>query len=85
MIFIHCEVSWDQLQLMISKSTTTDLIKMYSKLEEFFLQQFQSSRRVLIGLNERPSSGKSSSLRGRTGKQRRLTEGERHSVGSCGR
>ncbi|XP_037086317.1 transmembrane protein KIAA1109 homolog [Pollicipes pollicipes] len=74
MIFIHTEVSWDQMQLMISKSTTTDLIKMYSKLEEFFLQQFQSSRRVLIGLNERPSSSKSASLRRRTTKHRRLTE-----------
>jgi hypothetical protein len=38
---------WDQFQLLISKSTTADLIKIYAKLEEFFLQQFKSSKRVL--------------------------------------
>ena len=46
MIFIHGDLGWDQLQLMISKSTTADLIKMYLKLDEFFQQQFRSSRRI---------------------------------------
>lgn len=86
-IFIHTEVSWDQMQLMISKSTTTDLIKMAAKLEEFFLQQFQSSRRVLIGLGEsgRSGGGQTASVRRRPPKQPRLAQSEcqttRHLVG----
>jgi hypothetical protein len=32
---------------MISRSTTPDLIKMVSKLDEFFTQQFTSSKRAL--------------------------------------
>lgn len=39
---------------MISKSTTADLLKMYSKLEEFFTQQFKSSKRVFSNLESRP-------------------------------
>jgi len=46
-IFVFGDLKWDQFQLMISKSTTSDLIKIYAKLEEFFLQQFKSSKRVL--------------------------------------
>lgn len=53
LIFINGELSWDQLQLLISKSTTPDLIKMYSKLEEFFSQQFHSSKRVFSSLQPR--------------------------------
>lgn len=41
---------------MISKSTTADLLKMYSKLEEFFTQQFKSSKRVFSNLESRPLS-----------------------------
>ncbi|GFU08706.1 transmembrane protein KIAA1109 [Trichonephila clavipes] len=53
LIFVNGELSWDQLQLLISKSTTPDLIKMYSKLEEFFSQQFHSSKRVFSSLQPR--------------------------------
>lgn len=49
-IFVHGVLCWDQLQLMISKSSTADLIKMYHKLEEFFSQQFNSSKRVFSRL-----------------------------------
>lgn len=35
---------------MLSKSTTPDLLKMYTKLEEFFSQQFHSSKRVFSSL-----------------------------------
>lgn len=38
---------------MISKSTTADLLKMYYKLEEFFTQQFKSSKRVFSSLEPR--------------------------------
>ena len=47
MVFVFGDLQWDQFQLMISKSTTADLLKIYSKLEEFFVQQFKSSKRVL--------------------------------------
>ncbi|XP_023176913.2 transmembrane protein KIAA1109 homolog isoform X3 [Drosophila hydei] len=53
LIFIHGDLSWDQLQIMISKSTTADLMKMYFKLEEFFTQQFKSSKRVFSSLEPR--------------------------------
>ncbi|XP_059220165.1 bridge-like lipid transfer protein family member 1 isoform X6 [Stomoxys calcitrans] len=52
-IFVHGDLSWDQLQIMISKSTTADLLKMYYKLEEFFTQQFKSSKRVFSSLEPR--------------------------------
>ncbi|KAF4529363.1 hypothetical protein B566_EDAN016812 [Ephemera danica] len=49
---------WDQLQVMISKSTTADLLKMFYKLDEFFSQQFKSSKRVFSSLQttKRPPS-----------------------------
>lgn len=50
MVFIHGDMTWDQLQLMISKSTTVDLLKMHCKLEEFFSQQFKSSKYVFSTL-----------------------------------
>ncbi|BFF95237.1 transmembrane protein KIAA1109 homolog [Drosophila madeirensis] len=53
LIFIHGDLSWDQLQIMISKSTTADMLKMYFKLEEFFTQQFKSSKRVFSSLEPR--------------------------------
>ena len=53
MIFMHGDLGWDQLQLMISKSTTADLLKMFYKLEEFFSQQFKSSKRVFSSLQPR--------------------------------
>lgn len=72
MIFIHGDLGWDQLQLMMSKSTTADLIKMYLKLDEFFQQQFRSSRRIFSTLSatsirrkgpaNTPNSGKPSKI-----------------------
>lgn len=62
MVFIHGDLSWDQLQLLISKSTNVDLLKMHCKLEEFFSQQFKSSKWVFSTLNETgplPSTHKS--------------------------
>lgn len=50
-IFMHGVLSWDQLQMMISKSTTADLLKMFNKLEEFFSQQFNSSKRAFSGFS----------------------------------
>ncbi|XP_035682681.1 transmembrane protein KIAA1109-like [Branchiostoma floridae] len=46
-IFIHGDLDWDRFHLMISRSTTPDLIKVCNRLEEFFTQQFNSSRRML--------------------------------------
>ena len=60
MIFMHGDLGWDQLQLMISRSTTADLLKMFYKLEEFFSQQFKSSKRVFSSLQPRTHSKNSS-------------------------
>ena len=59
MIFIHGDMGWDQLQLMISKSTTVDLLKMHCKLEEFFSQQFKSSKWVFSTLQTENSGATS--------------------------
>lgn len=75
MIFMHGDLGWDQLQLMISKSTTVDLLKMYYKLDEFFSQQFKSSKRVFSALGtsrNKPSSTGSGSFRKRTNPRKRL-------------
>ncbi|KAG8178566.1 hypothetical protein JTE90_004495 [Oedothorax gibbosus] len=77
LIFVNGELSWDQLQLLISKSTTPDLIKMYSKLEEFFAQQFHSSKRVFSSLQPRLQrhSIKSRSRKSKTSEE---TEAKHH-------
>lgn len=62
-ILIHGDLSWDQLQVMISKSTTADILKMFYKLEEFFSQQFKSSKRVFSSLEPRLAANNSASLR----------------------
>lgn len=49
-ILIHGDLNWDQFQIMISKSTTADILKMFYKLEDFFSQQFKSSKRVFTSL-----------------------------------
>ncbi|XP_037958120.1 transmembrane protein KIAA1109 homolog isoform X2 [Teleopsis dalmanni] len=67
-IFIHGDLSLDQLQIMISKSTTADLLKMYYKLEEFFTQQFKSSKRVFFSLEPRLHD-RSSSMKRRNKKK----------------
>jgi len=65
---MHGDMGWDQLQMMISKSTTADLLKMFLKLEEFFTQQFKSSKRVFSSLQPRV---RSSSLKRRQPAQQR--------------
>ncbi|GBP70037.1 Uncharacterized protein KIAA1109 [Eumeta japonica] len=50
-ILIHGTLSWHQLQILMSRSTTPDLLKMQLKLEEFFTQQFKSSKRVFSSLH----------------------------------
>jgi hypothetical protein len=37
-------VVWDQLHLMITKSTTPDLIILFYKLKDFFEKQFTESK-----------------------------------------
>ncbi|XP_050552072.1 transmembrane protein KIAA1109 homolog isoform X4 [Spodoptera frugiperda] len=50
-ILTHGKLSWHQLQILMSRSTTPDLLKMQLKLEEFFTQQFKSSKRVFSSLH----------------------------------
>ncbi|XP_058820213.1 bridge-like lipid transfer protein family member 1 isoform X3 [Topomyia yanbarensis] len=64
-ILLHGDLSWDQLQMMISKSTTVDILKMFYKLEEFFSQQFKSSKRVFSNLEPRLTVNNRSSVRRR--------------------
>jgi hypothetical protein len=80
MIFMHGDLGWDQLQLMISRSTTADLLKMFYKLEEFFSQQFKSSKRVLSSLQPR-THPKNSSLKKKQpqAKKKSAGDGEQHS------
>ncbi|XP_041461922.1 transmembrane protein KIAA1109-like isoform X2 [Lytechinus variegatus] len=44
-------ITWDILQLMICRSTTPDMLRIAVRLEEFFTQQFASSRRMLSSLD----------------------------------
>uniref|UniRef100_T1KK05 Bridge-like lipid transfer protein family member 1 C-terminal domain-containing protein n=1 Tax=Tetranychus urticae TaxID=32264 RepID=T1KK05_TETUR len=60
-IFIHCNLAWDQLQLLMSKSTTPDIMKIIAKLEEFFSQQFHNSKRVFSSFQAVSSKNKASS------------------------
>ncbi|XP_048858560.1 transmembrane protein KIAA1109 homolog isoform X2 [Brienomyrus brachyistius] len=46
-IFVQGDLQWDIFQVIISRSTTPDLIKIGMKLQEFFTQQFDTSKRVL--------------------------------------
>uniref|UniRef100_A0A3P9JD97 Si:ch211-233a24.2 n=1 Tax=Oryzias latipes TaxID=8090 RepID=A0A3P9JD97_ORYLA len=46
-IFVHGDLHWDIFQVIISRSTTPDLIKIGMKLQEFFTQQFDTSKRAL--------------------------------------
>lgn len=71
-IFVHGDLSWDQFQMMISKSTTADLLKMFYKLEEFFSQQFKSSKRYFTNLEPRLST-RSSNSPNTSRRQRRIT------------
>ncbi|RXM31147.1 hypothetical protein EOD39_1796 [Acipenser ruthenus] len=46
-VFVHGDLQWDLFQVIISRSTTPDLIKIGMKLQEFFTQQFDTSKRAL--------------------------------------
>ncbi|XP_043249927.1 transmembrane protein KIAA1109 isoform X1 [Colletes gigas] len=74
-IFMHGDLGWDQLQVMISKSTTADLLKMYYKLDEFSNQQFKSSKRVFSSLQPKHQRVNNSSFRKRQMKHRSTCEG----------
>ena len=45
-VFVIGKLNWDQLYMMITKSTTPDLIKMAARCDEYYRQQIKSSRRV---------------------------------------
>lgn len=72
-IFVHSHLDWDQVQILMSKSTTPDIIKICSKLEEFFTQQFHSSVRVLSSLEPSKSFNRSS-VKGRTKRQQSIQQ-----------
>lgn len=59
-MFIHCALSWDQLQILLSKSTTPDIIKIIAKLDEFFSKQFYSGKRVFTSLQKTHSFNRQS-------------------------
>lgn len=54
LLFAHGDLKWDKFHMLISRSTTPDLIRLSSKLEEFFAQQFTSSKRALGGMGSVP-------------------------------
>ena len=60
LMFIHCVLSWDQLQILLSKSTTPDIIKIIAKLDEFFSKQFHSGKRVFTSLQKNQSFNRQS-------------------------
>ncbi|XP_065078677.1 bridge-like lipid transfer protein family member 1 isoform X6 [Ochlerotatus camptorhynchus] len=72
-ILIHGDLSWDQMQMMISKSTTADILKMFYKLEEFFSQQFKSSKRVFSNLEPRLTVNNRTSVRRKDSTKKNLT------------
>ncbi|KAL0113128.1 hypothetical protein PUN28_012379 [Cardiocondyla obscurior] len=74
-IFMHGDLGWDQLQIMISKSTTADLLKMFYKLDEFFSQQFKSSKRVFSSLQPKHQRMNHSSMKKRQQKKRSTVDG----------
>lgn len=62
-VYVVCDLGWRVFQLSISRSTTPDVIKMLTKLEEFFTQQLNSSVRAISSLTQshsRPGSPKQS-------------------------
>ncbi|OTF78737.1 hypothetical protein BLA29_002988 [Euroglyphus maynei] len=50
-IHVQATLRWDQMQILMSKSTSPDFMKIISKLEEFFTQQFHSGKRVFDSLH----------------------------------
>ncbi|XP_012270662.1 uncharacterized protein KIAA1109 isoform X2 [Orussus abietinus] len=74
-IFMHGNMGWDQLQLMISKSTTADLLKMFYKLDEFFSQQFKSSKRVFSSLQPKHQRMSNNSMKKKQQKKKSTVDG----------
>ena len=66
-IYINCDTGWDELQIIISRSTATDLTKMVAKLHDFFDQQHRSGIRALHTLNSTTMSQHQSSSTGGAG------------------
>lgn len=59
MIYLHGKFGWDKFHLMLSRSTTPDIIKIINKLEEFFSEQMRSSKRVLSAFAPIPGASRS--------------------------
>ncbi|XP_052791422.1 bridge-like lipid transfer protein family member 1 isoform X3 [Mya arenaria] len=55
-LFAHGDLQWDKFHILISRSTTPDLMKIVSKLDEFIMQQFTSSKRALGAMGPIPAS-----------------------------
>lgn len=60
-LFVHGMLDWDKFHMMISRSTTPDLLKMAAKLEEFFIMYLTNSKRVLSAFGPIGGSIKSKS------------------------
>jgi hypothetical protein len=83
-VFMHGDLGWDQLQLMISKSTSSDIMKMFYKLEEFFSQQFKSSKRVFSSLQDhRESISNEKSSKKKTVRRRLISTSSPDSMYYC--
>jgi len=51
-VFVPGDMSWDTFYLIISRSTTPDVVKMLAKLEEFFSLQLRNSVRAFATLGQ---------------------------------
>lgn len=58
-IYVHGCLKWDQMQILMSNSTSPDFSKIISKLEEFFTQQLNSGKRVFDSLHPTGKAGTS--------------------------
>ncbi len=63
-IKVSGEMGWNELQIVMSRSTTPDLVKMLGKLQDFFNQQQRSGMHAFSGSRTLPSSSSYSSIRG---------------------
>eukprot|EP00794_Sanderia_malayensis_P007184 gene7184-7990_t len=70
-IKVHGEMGWNELQIVMSRSTTPDLIKMLGKLQDFFNQQQRSGMHAFSGSHFFTSTGGYSSRRGSDGARHR--------------
>ena len=63
-IKVHGQFGWNELQVVMSRSTTPDLIKMMGKLQDFFNQQQRSGMHALSGSRPLASASNYPSSRG---------------------